>query len=135
MIDIADYDRKIKILYVDDSSTIRDMVESALLGLGYLNIQAAEDGVEALALSEQEEYDLIITDINMPNMDGITFIKKLRNRLDYMSTPILVLTTEKTQEMKDKGRSVGATAWMVKPFNEKLLHKAILETIEKVENS
>jgi two-component system chemotaxis response regulator CheY len=127
-----DYDKKIKILYVDDSSTIRDMVESALIGLGYINIQPAEDGVEALELSQQDEYDFIITDINMPNMDGITLIKKLRNKLDYMSTPILVLTTEKTEEMKQKGRDAGATSWMVKPFDEKLLGKAIEETIDKV---
>lgn len=132
MINIKDYDRSIKILFVDDSSTIREMVESALLGLGYMNIQSADDGVEALALSNEEEYDFVITDINMPHMDGITLIEKLRNKLDYMSIPILVLTTERTEAMKQKGRDVGATAWMVKPFNEKLLHKAILETIAKV---
>ena len=135
MINIADYDRSIRILFVDDSSTIRDMVESALLSLGYMNIQSADDGVEALSLSAEEEYDLIITDINMPHMDGITLIEKLRNTLNYMSTPILVLTTEKTEAMKKKGREAGATAWMVKPFNESLLHKAMLETIAKVQNS
>jgi len=135
MINIADYDRSIKILFVDDSSTIREMVESALIGLGYMNIQSADDGVEALSLSMEEEYDLVITDINMPHMDGITLIEKLRNTLDYISTPILVLTTERTEAMKKKGREAGATAWMVKPFNESLLHKAMLETIAKVNNS
>ncbi len=128
---ITDYNRDIKILFVDDSSTIREMVESALYGLGYMNIQSADDGVEALALTVEEEYDLIITDINMPNMDGITLIQNLRNTLDYMSTPILVLTTERTAEMKKKGREAGATSWMVKPFDQELLHRAILETIKK----
>jgi two-component system chemotaxis response regulator CheY len=109
------------------------MVESALLGLGYLNIQSADDGVEALELCDSDEFDFIITDINMPNMDGITLIEHLRNRLDYMSTPILVLTTERTVEMKTKGKQAGATAWMVKPFDQDLLHRAILETIKKVE--
>ena len=127
-----DFDRNIKILYVDDSSTIREMVESSLIEIGYMNIQGAEDGVEALALSLEEDYDFIITDINMPNMDGIELISKLRDTLDYMSTPIMVLSTEWSKEMKAKGKQVGATSWIVKPFDTKLLHRAILETIEKV---
>jgi len=127
-----DFDRNIKILYVDDSSTIREMVESALIEIGYMNIQGAEDGVEALALAREEDYDFIITDINMPNMDGIELICNLRDTLDYMSTPIMVLSTEWSAKMKAKGKQVGATSWIVKPFDTKLLHKAILETIEKV---
>lgn len=127
-----DFDRNIKILYVDDSSTIREMLESSLFEIGYLNIQGAEDGIEALSLTVDEDYDFIITDINMPNMDGIELITRLRDTLDYMSTPIMVLTTEWSKEMKDKGKQVGATSWIVKPFDTKLLHKAILETIEKV---
>lgn len=129
-----DFNRNIKILYVDDSSTIREMVESALIEIGYMNIEAAEDGVEALALSVEEDFDFIITDINMPNMDGIELIQRLRDTLDYMSTPIMVLTTEWSQKMKDKGKQVGATSWIVKPFDTKLLHKAILETIAKVDD-
>jgi len=127
-----DFDRNIKILYVDDSSTIREMVESALIEIGYIDIQGAEDGVEALELCNEEEYDFIITDINMPNMDGITLIQKLRDKLDYMSIPIMVLSTEWSAEMKGKGKQAGATSWIVKPFNTDLLHRAILETIKKV---
>ena len=127
-----DFDRNIKILYVDDSSTIRDMVESSLIEIGYINIQGAEDGVEALELCNEEEYDFIITDINMPNMDGITLIQKLRDKLDYMSIPIMVLSTEWSATMKAKGKQAGATSWIVKPFNTELLHRAILETINKV---
>ena len=129
-----DFNRNIKILFVDDSSTIREMVESSLIEIGYMNIQSAEDGVEALELSSEEEYDFIITDINMPNMDGIELISRLRDTLDYMSTPIMVLSTEWSKEMKAKGKQVGATSWMVKPFDTKLLHKAILDTIEKVKD-
>ncbi|PIF03662.1 MAG: response regulator [Arcobacter sp.] len=127
-----DFDTDINILYVDDSPTIREMIESSLMELGYMNIQGAEDGIEALALTTEEEYDFIITDINMPNMDGLTLIQKLRNRLDYASTPIMVLTTEWSPQMKRKGREVGATSWIVKPFDTELLHNAILETIKKV---
>ena len=128
-----DFDRSIKILYVDDSSTIREMVESSLFEIGYMNIQAAEDGIEALDFTIEEEYDFIITDINMPNMDGIELIQKLRDKLDYIDTPIMVLTTEWSQSMKDRGRAAGATSWIVKPFDTKLLHKAILETIKKAQ--
>lgn len=129
-----DFNRNIKILYVDDSSTIREMVESALIEIGYMNIQAAEDGVEALALSVEEDFDFIITDINMPNMDGIELIQRLRDTLDYMSTPIMVLTTEWSAKMKAKGKQVGATSWIVKPFDTNLLHRAIIETLEKVKD-
>jgi len=125
---------KLKILYVDDSSVIRDMVESALLEIGYINIDGASDGVEALELCDHEEYDFIITDINMPNMDGIELITKLRNKLDYLMTPIMVLSTEWSKEMKQKGKDAGATSWIVKPFDTKLMRKAIDETIEKVES-
>ncbi len=125
---------KLKILYVDDSSVIRDMVESALLEIGYINIDGAEDGVEALELCAQEEYDFIITDINMPNMDGLELIQRLRDKLDYLITPIMVLSTEWSKEMKAKGKKVGATSWIVKPFDTKLLNKAISETIAKVDS-
>ncbi len=130
---MMDFDRSIKILFVDDSSTIREMVESSLLEIGYMNIQGAEDGVEALELTVDEEYDFVITDINMPNMDGIEFIQKLRDKLDYVATPIMVLTTEWSQEMKEQGRQAGATSWIVKPFDTKLLHQAILDTIKKAQ--
>ena len=129
------FNSSLKIIYVDDSTVIRDMVESSLMQIGYMHIQGAEDGVEALELSAEDEYDFIITDINMPNMDGIELIKHLRNKLDYISTPIMVLSTEWSKEMKQKGKDAGATSWIVKPFNQDLLHRAILETIKKVEDS
>ena len=126
-----DVNKNIKILFVDDSSVIRDMVESSLLQLGYMDIESAEDGVEALELASQEEYDFIITDINMPNMDGIELIRILRDKLTYASIPIMVLTTEWSESIKQKGKEVGATSWIVKPFDTELLDKAMIETIQK----
>ena len=125
-------DKNIRILFVDDSMTVRDMLESFLLELGYLNIDSAEDGLEALQLAQEDEYDFIITDINMPNMDGLELIQKLRNTLTYSSIPIMVLTTEYTEDMKRKGKEVGATSWVVKPFDLELINRAIKETLQKV---
>lgn len=126
-------DKSIRILYVDDSQTVRDMVESLLLELGYLNIQGAEDGIDALEKIDEteDEFDLIITDINMPNMDGITFIRELRSKLDYAATPIMVLSTEWSDEMKQKGKNAGATSWIVKPFDLELINYGITETLKK----
>ena len=129
-------DKNIRILFVDDSSTIRDMVESTLFELGYVNIVGAVDGkdaIEVLEQNEEDDFDFIITDINMPNMDGFAFISYLRDRFDYASTPIMVLTTEYSQVMKQKGKDAGATSWIVKPFNKALLNDAICKTIKKVE--
>jgi two-component system chemotaxis response regulator CheY len=126
-------DKNIRILYVDDSATVREMVETFLYELGFLNIQGAEDGVEALSLCEEDEFDFIITDINMPNMDGITLITQLREKLDYASIPIMVLTTEYSKQMKEKGKRAGATSWIVKPFDLTLLNKAITQTLQRVD--
>ena len=126
--------RSIYILFVDDSIVIRDMLESCLLELGYLNIVSAVDGLDALEKIEysENEFDFIITDINMPNMDGLTLIATLRSKLDYSSTPIMVLSTERSDSMKLKGKEVGATSWVVKPFNVELINSAIKQTIQRV---
>lgn len=131
---INENSKSIKILFVDDSSTTRDMIESLLMELGYLNIESAVDGVDALEKVEEAEdpFDFIISDINMPNMDGITFIKNLRSKLDYAVTPIMVLSTEWSKEMKQKGKEAGATSWIVKPFDLQLINRGITETIKKV---
>ncbi len=127
-------DKNIRILYVDDSGTTREMIESFLLQLGYLSIQGAVDGIDALEKIDEaeDEFDFIITDINMPNMDGITFIQRLREKLDYAVTPIMVLSTEWTKEMKQQGKQAGATSWIVKPFDLQLISMGIKQTIEKV---
>ncbi|MDB2414465.1 response regulator [Rickettsiales bacterium] len=109
------------ILTVDDSKTMRNMVSEALKNAGY-DVLEAEDGQEALSVIEKNNIDMIITDINMPNMDGIEFITKLRSIDNHKSTPIIALTTEGGDSMKERGKAAGANGWMVKPFNpEKML--------------
>ena len=111
-------------LIVDDSASIRQMVEHTLKTAGYL-VTAAKDGQEALSLSQRQTFDCVLTDQNMPRMDGLTLIKSLRQSANYKRTPILVLTTEASDDMKSKGRAAGATGWMVKPFDpQKLLDVA-----------
>lgn len=110
-----------KILTVDDSKTIREMVDYTLTKAGY-QVFTAQDGVEALKVADLNNPELIITDLNMPNMDGITLITKLREVAKFKTIPILMLTTEYTDDMKIKGKTAGATGWIVKPFDpEKLL--------------
>lgn len=104
------------ILIVDDSLSIRQMVAVTLKAKGY-QVTAAEDGEIALSYCETTRFDFIITDQNMPNMDGLTLIKELRNRSVFKRTPIIVLTTEASDNLKAKGREAGATGWMVKPFD------------------
>lgn len=109
------------ILTVDDSKTIREMVGFTLKSNDY-NVLEAEDGEAALTLLQSQKPDLIITDVNMPKMDGITLIRRLRDQSDFKTIPILLLTTEHTDEKKAEGRSAGATGWIVKPFDpDKLL--------------
>jgi two-component system chemotaxis response regulator CheY len=94
---------------------------------GYEVVQAA-DGVEALELARQRIADLVLTDINMPRMDGLTLIKELRALPEYKTVPMLILTTESGQDRKQEGKANGATGWLVKPFNDQQL----LATIGRV---
>lgn len=117
-----------KILAVDDSASMRQMVSFTLKGAGH-DVFEASDGVEALQVAKnQSGVDLVISDINMPNMDGISLIRELRSLPSYKFTPILMLTTESGKEKKIEGKSAGATGWIVKPFNPDQL----LATIKKV---
>jgi len=110
-----------RVLTVDDSKTMRDMVSFTLKGAGF-EVLEAEDGVRALSVLNGASVDLIITDVNMPNMDGVTLVKQLRAKPNFKSTPILILTTEGGEDKKAEGRAAGATGWIVKPFApEKLL--------------
>lgn len=115
------------ILAVDDSASMRQMVAFTLKGAGY-DVTEASDGVEALNAAKSNKFNLVITDINMPNMDGIALTKELRTLPDYKFTPILTLTTESTAEKKQEGKAAGATGWIVKPFDPEQL----LATIKKV---
>ncbi|MDX1795223.1 MAG: response regulator [Hydrogenovibrio sp.] len=110
-----------KILAVDDSKSMRQMVSMSLKSAGH-DVTEAEDGAIALDLAKKDQYDLIVTDINMPNMNGIELIQALRGLPNYKFTPVLCLTTESSGDMKQKGKEAGATGWIVKPFSpEKLL--------------
>ncbi len=116
-----------RVLTVDDSKTMRDMVGFTLRSAGY-EVMEAEDGVRALSLLAGTQVDLVITDINMPNMDGVTLVKELRARPAFKSTPILILTTEGGDAKKAQGRAAGATGWIVKPFAPDKL----LQVVDKV---
>ncbi len=115
------------ILAVDDSASMRQMVNFTLKGAGYQVVQAV-DGVEALEYARQNSVDLVLTDVNMPRMDGITLVRELRSLPTYRYVPMLVLTTESSQEKKMQGKQAGATGWIVKPFNPEQL----LATIARV---
>lgn len=111
-------------LVVDDSKSIRDMVAMTLTESGYSVTQAA-DGQQAIETAANSTFDLVITDINMPVMDGITFIRQLRTKPNYGFTPILILTTESQDAKKQEGRAAGASGWIVKPFNPEQLIKVV----------
>jgi two-component system chemotaxis response regulator CheY len=107
-------------MIVDDSNTMRQMVGFTLKEAGYA-VDEGADGMEALRFLEQKQVDLIITDVNMPVMDGITLVRELRKLPNYRFVPILILTTETGDDMKQKGRQAGATGWIVKPFKPEQL--------------
>ncbi|MDX2193767.1 MAG: response regulator [Gemmatimonadales bacterium] len=115
------------ILAVDDSPSMRQMVRFTLAEGGYEVVEAT-DGAEALALARQRTVNLVLTDINMPNMDGITLVRELRQLPAYKGVPLLLLTTESAPEKKAEGKAAGATGWIVKPFSPEQL----LATIRKV---
>lgn len=112
------------VLTVDDSRTMRDMLRMALSAAGYQVIQA-EDGVHGLEVLATSNPDVIITDINMPRMDGFGFITEVRGEGRHRAVPILVLTTESDPEKKSRARSAGATGWIVKPFDPVKLVDAV----------
>lgn len=112
------------VLTVDDSRTMRDMLLLALSQAGYRVVQAV-DGVHGLEVLQGETPDAIVTDINMPRMDGFGFIKGVRQSGLHRATPILVLTTESDAEKKSRARQAGATGWIIKPFNADKLVDAL----------
>ncbi|MGA1876787.1 response regulator [Azospirillum sp. 11R-A] len=107
---------KKKVMTVDDSRTMRDMVSFTLRGAGYDVVEAA-DGQQAMSAIATNKVDLVITDLNMPVMDGLTLIRRLRAIPAHRTLPILMLTTEADESKKAEGRAAGATGWIVKPFN------------------
>lgn len=119
------------ILIVDDSASLRRVVEIALTGAGYEVIDAGDgkDALNKLAKLGGKKVHLIISDVNMPNMNGIEFVKEVKKDSAYKFTPIIMLTTEGQDEIKDQGRAAGAKAWIVKPFNPTQLLNAVQKLI------
>ena len=115
------------ILTVDDSVSIRQMVTVILQGAGFSVLEAV-DGADGLEKAKSRPINLVLTDQNMPRMDGISLVKALRGLPQYRATPILMLTTESGDAMKAQGKAAGATGWLVKPFNPQRL----LEVVNKV---
>jgi two-component system chemotaxis response regulator CheY len=115
------------ILAVDDSASIRQMVAFTLKSSGYEVVEAI-DGMDGLEKAKSKSFNLILSDQNMPRMDGLTLIKTLRAMPQYKTVPILVLTTESSDAMKQQGRAAGATGWLVKPFDPQKL----VEVVKKV---
>ncbi len=113
-----------RILTVDDSASMRALLRHALVAHGF-HVEHAEDGVAALEWLECNEVDLVITDINMPRLDGFGLIERLRGGARHRDRPILVLTTESSDEKKARARAAGATGWIVKPFDAEKLVSAI----------
>lgn len=105
-----------KILAVDDSPSMRQMVAFTLQSAGF-DVDSAEDGKDAFDKAQQASYHLVLADVNMPNMDGITLVRELRGLPSYKFTPMLILTTEGGADKKAEGKAAGATGWLVKPFN------------------
>lgn len=104
-----------KILYVDDAPSMRKLVEMVLSA--EFDITLASNGQEALDAAQQSQYDVIISDINMPIMNGLEFLENVRAIENYKFIPVLMMTTEASREMKDQGKKLGATGWIVKPFD------------------
>lgn len=116
-----------KILAVDDSASMRQMVTFTLKNAGFEVVEAV-DGQDALKMAQTTKVNLVLTDVNMPNMDGITLIRQLRALPAYKFIPMLMLTTESADNKKNEGKAAGATGWLVKPFNPDQL----VATIKKV---
>jgi two-component system chemotaxis response regulator CheY len=116
------------VLIVDDSASLRQVVSIALKGAGYDVIEGC-DGKDALSKLTGQKVHLIISDVNMPNMDGITFVKEVKKLANYKFTPIIMLTTESQEAKKAEGQEAGAKAWVVKPFKPEQMLMAVSKLI------
>ena len=116
------------IMIVDDSASLRQVVSIALKGAGYDTIEAC-DGKDALAKLNGDKFHLIISDVNMPNMDGISLLKEIKKHPSYKFTPVIMLTTESQEAKKSEGQAAGAKAWVVKPFQPQQMLAAVAKLI------
>ena len=121
-------DMKMKFLVVDDFSTMRRIVRNLLKELGFTNVEEAEDGAAALSKLRQGGFEVVVSDWNMPNMDGLTMAEKIRGELRNSTVNIIMLTTENTPIMKERGKAAGIKGWIVKPFKG----EAVIATFKKL---
>lgn len=117
-----------KLLFVDDSASMRQVVGMAIKAAGY-EVTTAVDGVDGLNQLKQQRFDAIITDLNMPNMNGIELIKAAKQERNNRFAPIVMLTTESSEEFKQQGKAAGAKAWVVKPFKPEQLLAVIAKLV------
>jgi two-component system, chemotaxis family, chemotaxis protein CheY len=117
-----------RILIVEDSPTMRMLIRSALEEGGY-RVAESEDALQALAVVQEVAPDLVIADVNMPELDGITLVRRMRKFPAFHSVPILILTTESSDEAKQRGRAAGATGWITKPFDPAQLRDVVGEVL------
>lgn len=120
---------KINVLVVDDSQSMRFAVTTTLSSVGY-STDEASDGLEAINLAKEKAYDLVLTDINMPNMNGFQLIEALRDLQGYKFVPIVTLTTQTDKESRQKAKQAGATGWIVKPFAPEQLIEVMAKLTE-----
>ena len=118
------------VLAVDDQKVMRDLVKTVLEAEGH-QVTTAEDGVQALELAREHHFDMVLSDINMPNMNGISLVSKLRRLDHFEDIPIIMLTTESSDFKKDKSKKMGANGWLQKPFYPPRLVKAVTVTLSK----
>jgi len=117
-------------LIVDDSASMRQLVAFTIKDAGY-DVLLAENGKDALEKMSRAKVDMVITDLNMPEMDGITFIRELRGKADYKFIPIVMLTTESQEAKKQEGRAAGASGWIVKPFSPSQLMDVVKKFVKE----
>jgi len=116
------------ILVVDDSASMRQMVSLTLRSAGHTVVEA-QDGKDALSKLDGRKYNLIVSDVNMPNMDGISFVKAAKQLAAYKFTPVIMLTTEGSDSMKQQGKAAGVRAWITKPFQPPMLLDAVSKLV------
>jgi two-component system chemotaxis response regulator CheY len=116
------------VMVVDDSASIRQVMSLTLAKAGY-EVTEACDGADALGKLAGQKVNLIVCDVNMPNMDGITFLKSLKDKPGYKFTPVIMLTTESQESKKQEGKAAGAKAWVVKPFKPEQMLEAVSKLI------
>lgn len=125
-------DPKMKFLVVDDFSTMRRIVRNLLKELGYTNVDEAEDGVQALTKLRSDKYDFVVSDWNMPNMDGLTMLKNIRADDALKKLPVLMVTAEAKRENIIEAAKAGASGYVVKPFTAATLDEKLLKIFEKM---